>query len=69
MGNEQVGVAYRSRDKVKPIFIASGHLCGIDVVVKIVISCLREYRPPEPLREAHRLVNWTKRRSMTTELV
>lgn len=60
IGASRVGTVYRSRDGVKPIFISPGHRCGIDAATKMVVSTLREYRIPEPLRAAHRLANRLK---------
>lgn len=62
MGNRQVGVVYRSRTGVKPIFISPGHLCGIEEAVNIVSSCLSEYRLPDPLHFAHRWASFMKRK-------
>jgi len=59
--NRPVGIVFRSRENVKPIFISPGHLCGLDEAWSFVVSCIREYRLPEPLRDAHRLANWAKR--------
>jgi deoxyribonuclease V len=59
--NQPAGIVYRSREQVKPIFISPGHLCGLDEAWSFVVSCIREYRLPEPLRDAHRLANWAKR--------
>lgn len=59
--NKQVGLVYRSRENVKPIFISPGHLCTISDAARIIIDCLRGYRLPEPLRYAHRMANRDKR--------
>lgn len=67
LGNQHVGTVYRSREKVKPIFISPGHCCDIDGATEIVARCLREYRLPEPIRSAHRLANRMKRDYHTTE--
>jgi deoxyribonuclease V len=53
----EVGLAYRSKDNVKPIFISPGHRCDLAYAKEIVIRCLRGYRLPEPLRRAHLLAN------------
>ncbi len=60
MDTTRVGTVYRSRDGVKPIFISPGHCCDVEAATKIVVSTLREYRIPEPLRAAHRLANRLK---------
>lgn len=52
---EMVGYVLRSRARTKPIFISPGHLIDPKDSLKIVISCLRGFRIPEPLRQAHLL--------------
>ena len=58
---EEVGLAFRSKDSVKPIFISAGHKCDLTYAQDVVIKCLRGFRLPEPLRLAHLLVNKHKR--------
>lgn len=48
-----VGVVYRSRTGVKPIYISPGHLADIPSSIALVELCLGRYRIPEPLRRAH----------------
>lgn len=57
----ELGVAYRSKDKVKPIYISPGHLCDMTLSRELVVRCLRGYRLPEPLRFAHLMANKHKR--------
>lgn len=52
-----VGVVYRSREGVKPIYISPGHLTDIPSSIALVELCLGRYRIPEPLRRAHMLSN------------
>jgi len=59
--NKEVGVVYRSRERVKPIFISPGHKCNIEFAHNIIVRSLRDYRLPEQLRAAHRLANKNKR--------
>ena len=58
----EVGVAYRSKDKVKPVFISPGYKCDLEHAIDICVKNLRGYRQPEPLRLAHLYVNKLKRR-------
>ncbi|HOP07768.1 MAG TPA: endonuclease V [candidate division Zixibacteria bacterium] len=62
IGNREVGLAYRSKDKVKPIFISPGYRCDLNLARDIVVRNLRGYRLPEPLRLAHLFANKYKRR-------
>ncbi len=57
----EIGIAYRSKDNVKPIYISPGHLCDHRLSQDFVVRCLRGYRLPEPLRFAHLLANKHKR--------
>jgi deoxyribonuclease V len=63
LGGQEVGIAYRSKDEVKPIFISPGHLTSFEQSKKIVVQNLRGFRMPEPLRMAHLFVNKYKRKT------
>jgi deoxyribonuclease V len=56
-GNEQVGVALRSKPDCKPLYISPGHGITIGQSLEIVSKCIRRHRVPEPTRLAHLLVN------------
>jgi len=58
---KEVGIAYRSKDKVKPIFVSPGYKCDMKQAREIVVQNLRGYRLPEPLRLAHLSANTFKR--------
>jgi deoxyribonuclease V len=60
---QEVGVAYRSKDGVKPIFISPAHRCDLEFARRLTVQCLREYRLPEPLRIAHLEANKYRQRS------
>jgi deoxyribonuclease V len=57
----EVGLALRSKDNVKPIFISPGHKCDLDTARDIIMRNIRGYRLPEPLRLAHLFANKYKR--------
>lgn len=61
LNSKEVGLAYRSKDKVKPIFISPGYKCDLTFARDIIVKCLRGYRLPEPLRMAHLFANKFKR--------
>lgn len=67
LDGRNVGVAYRSKESVKPIFISPGHLCDRSSAQEIVVRCLRDYRLPEPLRLAHLLANRFRQHSERTD--
>jgi deoxyribonuclease V len=54
---EQVGVALRTKRKVKPVYISIGNRIDIVSSISIVIRTLKGYRIPEPTRQAHLLMN------------
>lgn len=66
---KEVGLAYRSKDKVKPIFISPGHKCDLGYARDIIVRSLRGFRLPEPLRVAHLLANRYRQRSEKSTLV
>lgn len=59
--NKEVGIAYRTKENVKPLFISPGHKCDMPFAKDIVVRNLRGYRMPEPLRFAHLSANKYKR--------
>jgi deoxyribonuclease V len=58
---ETVGVALRTRDGVKPVYVSPGHRMDIETAVRIVLSVSPKYREPETTRRSHRLVNEIRR--------
>jgi len=60
-GDEILGYAVRTRVGVKPLFVSPGHKIDSETAVEVVLSAVRGYRLPEPLRVAHILVNKMRR--------
>ena len=52
---EVIGAALRTRNHVRPVYVSVGHRADLDSATKLVLSCGRGMRLPEPLRLAHRL--------------
>ena len=50
---ETIGVALRTRAGVKPVYVSTGHLIGLEPAIYWVLECCRDYRLPEPTRLAH----------------
>ncbi|MFN8535911.1 MAG: endonuclease V [Thermomicrobiales bacterium] len=48
-----VGMALRSKDRVKLLYISVGHLITLDEAVEYVLRCCLKHRLPEPNRLAH----------------
>lgn len=52
-GDEIVGAAVRTKQRVKPLYISIGHKIDLPGAIRIVLDCCRGYRLPEPTRLAH----------------
>ncbi len=52
-----VGIALRTRQNVKPVFVSPGHKMDISSAIEIVMRTCRGYKLPEPTRQAHLSVN------------
>lgn len=53
LDGDRIGLVFRSRGGVKPIYISPGHLSDIPSSRRLIASCVLRYRIPEPLRLAH----------------
>jgi|Deesub1362A_J573_1020465.scaffolds.fasta_scaffold00094_63 deoxyribonuclease V len=53
----KVGYAFKPKKGVRPIYISPGHKISLDSALKLTISCIRDYKLPEPIRLAHLLAN------------
>jgi deoxyribonuclease V len=60
--DEKIGMVYRSRDHVKPIFISPGHKVSFEDIRTMIAQCLARYKLPETTRQAHRTVNKLRKR-------
>lgn len=58
---EVVGVALRTRDGVKPVFVSVGNRTDLDTSVTIALECSRGLRIPEPTRLADKYVGLLKK--------
>ncbi|MBN1829980.1 MAG: deoxyribonuclease V [Deltaproteobacteria bacterium] len=56
-----VGMALRTKNNVKPLYVSPGHRIGVIEAARLTLSCCRGYRLPEPTRRAHILVNKIRR--------
>ena len=52
-----IGVALRTKKNVKPVYVSPGHQISLESAVRIALESCRGYRLPEPVRQAHLLVN------------
>ena len=53
--NETIGVALRAKVRTNPLIISVGHRIALETAVRVVQTCLKGYRLPEPTRRAHLL--------------
>ena len=54
---ETIGAALRTRSKVKPIYVSTGHRVSLASAIAFVSECGRGYRLPEPTRLADRIAS------------
>lgn len=57
---EPIGVALRSKVKVKPLFISPGHRISLATAIDYVLRCTTKYRLPETTRLADALASHGK---------
>jgi len=57
LDGRMVGVALRTREGVKPVYVSVGHRISLRAAADTVLDMTRGYRLPEPTRLAHQLVN------------
>ncbi len=53
--DETVGAALRTRARVKPMIISTGHRISLVTSLRYVLACCKGYRLPEPTRQADKL--------------
>ena len=57
LNNKVVGAVLRTKINTKPVFVSPGHKVNLAFAVHIVLETGCGYRIPEPIRQAHILVN------------
>jgi len=57
---ETVGLALRTRDGVKPVYVSVGHLVDLEGAARLVLSATAGFRLPEPARRAHHLATMAR---------
>jgi deoxyribonuclease V len=58
---ETVGMVLRTRDRVKPIYVTTGHRVSLESAVGIAWHCVDGFRIPKPTREADHFVRDLRR--------
>ena len=64
-GEKAVGAVLRTRTDINPVFVSPGYGVTLEESVRIILHCGGRYRIPEPLRQAHFLVNRLKKSQET----
>lgn len=59
---ECIGMAVRTRDRVKPVYVSVGHRLSLRAAVEATLAACAGYRIPEPTRLADKLVAQEKTR-------
>ena len=57
----RIGAVVRTRNGIRPLFVSPGHDITVSQAVRMVLDCGAGYRIPEPVRQAHLLVNRLRR--------
>lgn len=65
---EVIGAVLRTKNRVKPVFVSTGHRISLEEAVKLTLSVARGYRIPEPTRIAHITVNRIRQDEGTKQL-
>lgn len=60
-----VGAVLRTRDNIRPLFVSPGNKIDLKSSIEIVLTCIRKYRIPEPLRKADFISKKIKREFST----
>jgi deoxyribonuclease V len=58
---ETIGMAVRTKERVKPVYVSVGHRIALSQAVDLVLATARGYRLPEPTRQAHLFANEVRR--------
>ncbi len=58
---ETIGMAVRTKEKTRPVYISVGHRIALLAAVDLVLATARGYRLPEPTRQAHLYANVVRR--------
>jgi deoxyribonuclease V len=59
-----IGIVFRSRDGVKPIFISPGNNIDLKGCLNLIKQTIGKYRIPEPLRNAHFVCNQLRKKDL-----
>ena len=69
LNGETVGIALRSKENKKPIYISIGHRSDLTSAVKLTKQLVKKYRLPEPIRLAQLAANQQKEGGIVDVLI
>ena len=61
---EIVGAAIYTKTKSNPVYVSVGNMVCLDTAINIVKHCIKHYRIPEPIREAHKRANDLRKKTL-----
>jgi deoxyribonuclease V len=64
---ETIGAVVRTRTRIKPLYVSTGHLCDLESAIATVLATAVTYRQPFTTRLAHQYVNDLRRQGKPTE--
>ena len=64
---ETIGAVVRTRSRVKPLYVSTGHLCDLESATAVVLATATKYRQPVTTRLAHQYVNDLRRQANPAE--
>jgi deoxyribonuclease V len=47
------GVAMKTKNNCKPVYVSAGHKISLKTAITVVLKCIKNHKLPEPLRMAH----------------
>ncbi len=62
--DREVGYYFKSKRGCNPLIVAPGHMISPESALKLIKSCIKGYKLPEPTRIAHLFANRVKRECM-----
>ena len=69
LNGETVGMALRSKESKRPIYVSIGHRSDLTSAVKMTKQLVKKYRLPEPIRLAQLAANQQKEGGIVDVLI
>ncbi len=61
---ETIGIALRTQDGTRPVFVSVGHRSDLESARQLVLACCTKHRVPEPTRQADAEVSLFKKKKL-----